>query len=135
MLVVLALFDVAVVLVSPSSVVTEVCDGFSLGSDWEFVEPQSFSFSKMRARVWTATQEEMRYESSQVEAPPLSRRRMMPPTPLENSCSAFEEEQEHSEVQDQFWSSHNRTVVARTKQYLEVSQSLKVEVEKLESLL
>ena len=90
MLVVLALFDVAVVLVSPSSVVTEVCDGFSLGSDWEFVEPQSFSFSKMRARVWTATQEEMRYESSHGKAPPLSRRRMMPPTPLQNSYSSFE---------------------------------------------
>ena len=34
---------VAVVLVSPSSVVTEVCDGFSLDSDWELVEPQSLS--------------------------------------------------------------------------------------------
>ena len=32
--------------VSASSVVTEVCDGFSSGSDWEFLEPQSFSFSK-----------------------------------------------------------------------------------------
>ena len=42
--------DVSVVLcvthvpVSPSSVVTEFCDGFSFRSDWEFVEPQSFSF-------------------------------------------------------------------------------------------
>ena len=53
--VVLAVIDVTVVLVFPSSVVTEVCDGFSLGSDWEFVEPQSFSFSKKCARVWTAT--------------------------------------------------------------------------------
>ena len=26
-----------------SSVVTEVCDGFSLGPDWEFVEPQFLS--------------------------------------------------------------------------------------------
>ena len=34
------------VLVSPSSVVTEFCDGFSCCPDWEFVEPQSFSFSK-----------------------------------------------------------------------------------------
>ena len=30
--------------VSPSSVVTEFCDGFSCCSDWEFVEPQSFPF-------------------------------------------------------------------------------------------
>ena len=36
--------------VSPSSsVVTEVCDGCSLGSDGELVEAQSFSFSKKRA--------------------------------------------------------------------------------------
>ena len=35
--------------VSPSSVVTEVCDGFSLGSDGELLEQYSFSFSKRRA--------------------------------------------------------------------------------------
>ena len=46
--------DVNDVLVSPSSVVTELCDVSSCCSDWEFVEPQSFSFSKKR--VW------MRYE-------------------------------------------------------------------------
>ena len=40
---------------------TEVCGGFSFGSDGEFVEPQSFSFSKKRAHSWTVTQEEMRY--------------------------------------------------------------------------
>ena len=39
------------VLVSPSSVVTEVCDGSSLGSDWEFVEPQSFFFFLQTAFV------------------------------------------------------------------------------------
>ena len=39
------------VLVSPSSVVTEFCDGVSLGSDWEFVEPQSSSSSKKRSFV------------------------------------------------------------------------------------
>ena len=32
--------------------VTEVCGGFSFGSDGEFVEPQSFSFSKKRAHSW-----------------------------------------------------------------------------------
>ena len=31
------------VLVSPSSVVTEFCNVSSCCSDWEFVEPQSFS--------------------------------------------------------------------------------------------
>ena len=29
-----------------NAVVTEVRDGFSLGSGWEFVEPQSYYFSK-----------------------------------------------------------------------------------------
>ena len=67
-------------LVSPSSVVTEVCDGFSLGSDGELVEPQSFSFSRKRAHSWTVTQKEMRYKSSSARTPPPSRRRMMPLT-------------------------------------------------------
>ena len=58
----------------------------------------------------------MRYESPQVKAPPLSRRRMMPPTPLISTYSSL-------------------TVIARTKRYLEVSQNMKVEIEELESLL
>ena len=72
--------DVMDVHVSPSSVVTELRMVFSCCSDWEDVEPQSFSFSKKRAHCCTVTQEEMRYESSQVKAPPLSRRRIRPPT-------------------------------------------------------
>ena len=36
------------VLLSPSSVVTEFCDGFSLCSDREFVEPDGFSWSATR---------------------------------------------------------------------------------------
>ena len=43
----------------------------------------------------------MTFESSQVKAPPLSGRRMMPPTPLQNSYSSFEGEQVHFEVEDQ----------------------------------
>ena len=77
----------------------------------------------------------MRFEGSQVKAPPPSRRRMTPPTPLQNSYSSFEEEQEHFEVEDQIWSARDRTVIARTKQYLEESKSSKVEVEELESSL
>ena len=30
------------------SVVIEMCEGVALGSEWEFVEPQSFPFSKKR---------------------------------------------------------------------------------------
>ena len=73
--VVLVVTDVCV---SPSSVVTKFCDGFSLDSDWEFVEPQSSSFSRKRSLDWAASQEEMRCEGSPVKAPPPSRRRMMP---------------------------------------------------------
>ena len=98
------------------------------------MEPQSNFFSQKRALSWTVTQEEMRFEGSQVKAPPLSRRRMMLPTPLQNSYSSFEEEQEHFEVEDQIRSSRDRTVIARTKRYREKSESVKVEVEELESL-
>ena len=84
--------------VSPSSVVTEFCDGFSCCSDWDFVEPQSFSFSKKRAHSCTVTQEEIRFEEPQGKAPLFSRRRMRPPAPLQNSYSSFEEEQGNFEV-------------------------------------
>ena len=43
---------VAVVLVSPSSVVTEVCDGFSFNSDWEFVEDAVLFLTKSVKERW-----------------------------------------------------------------------------------
>ena len=49
------------VLVSSSSAVAEMCEP---DSDWEFVEPQSFSFSKKRSIVWVENQEEMSYEGT-----------------------------------------------------------------------
>ena len=64
-----------------------------------------------------------RFEGPQGKAPPLSRRRMMPPTPLQNSYSSFEEEQGHFETEDQMWSSRDRTVTAKTKHYPEESKS------------
>ena len=64
--------DVTDVLVSPSSVVTELCDVSPCCSDWEFVEPQSFSFSQKRSLYCTVAQEEMRNEGSPVKAHPLS---------------------------------------------------------------
>ena len=93
--------DVIDVLVSLSSVVTEFCGGFSCCSDWDFVEPQSFSFSKKRAHSCTVMPEEMWFEEPQVKVPPMSRRRMRPSTPLQNSHSSFEEEQVNFEVEDQ----------------------------------
>ena len=76
--------DVTDVLVSPSSVITELCEVSPSRSDVEFVEPQSFSLFKKRAHCCTDKQEEMRYEGSPVKAHPLSRRRMTPSTPLQN---------------------------------------------------
>ena len=107
--------------------VTELCDGFSCGSDWDLVEPQSFS--------GTVTQKEMWSDEPQVKAPPISRRRVMLPTPLQNSYASFEEEQEHFEVEDQLWSARERVVIAKAKRYLEKSESVKVEIEELESQL
>ena len=109
---------VLVVPVSPSSVVTEVCDGFSLDSDWEFVEPQSFSFSQKRSSVLEENPGEMGYEGSPVKAPPPSRRRIIPPTPKGGSDSSVEETQWQIEV-DQIWNSHGRTVIAKMAQYFE----------------
>ena len=54
-------------LFSPSSVVTNCCDDVSLDSDWEPVEPQSFSFSKKRSVVLEENREEMRYEGTPVK--------------------------------------------------------------------
>ena len=82
--------DVTDVPVSSSSVITEFCEVLSCCSDWGDVDPQSFSFLKKRAHCCTSTQEVMRYESSQVKAPPMSRRRMTPPAPLPNSDASFE---------------------------------------------
>ena len=92
-------------------------------------------FLSPKKRVWTATQEEMRYEDSTVKAPLPSRRRMTPPTPLQKFVFIIRKEQEHFEVEDQMWSARDRTIIAKTKQYLEERKSLKVEIEELESLV
>ena len=89
--------------VSPSSVVTEFCDVSLCCSDREFVEPQSFSFSRKRALCCASTQEEMRYEGSQGKAPPKTRRRMLPPAPLQNSPTSFEREQESHKGEGRGW--------------------------------
>ena len=56
---------------------------------------------------------------------------MMPLTPLQNSNGAFEEEQGLHGVEDQVWSAKETTIIARTKQYLERSYRVKMEVEEL----
>ena len=95
--------DVIDVLVSPSSVVTEFCDVPPCCSDGEFVEPQSFSFSKKRAHCCTHTQEEMRYEGSPLIALPLSRRRMTPPSLVQNSYTSFVRDHGRYEEEGRGW--------------------------------
>ena len=60
---------------------------------------------------------------------------MTPPTPLQNSYASFEGEQGSYEVQGRGWSAKERTLMARTKQFLERSHSAKVQVGELEDLL
>ena len=92
---------VPVVVVVPSSVVTEVCGGFSLDSDWEFLEPQSLSFSKKRSSVWEENQGEMGYEGSPVKLPPNTSRWVMPPTPLQISFSSVDESQWQADLEEE----------------------------------
>ena len=83
----------------------------------------------------TDTQEEMRYEGSPVKAPTLSRRRMTPPTPKQNSYPSFVRDHGRYEEEGRGWNARERTSIARMKQYLERSFSVKVQVEALEALL
>ena len=127
--------DVTDVLVFPSFVITELCEVFHCRSDVEFVEPQSFSFSKKRAHCCTDKQDEMRYEGSPVKAHPRKRRRMTPPTPMQNSFSSFVRDHGRYEEEGRGWNAREGTIIARTRQYLERSFSVKVQVEALEALL
>ena len=127
--------DVIDVPVSPSSVVTELSDVSPFCSDRDFVEPHSFSFSKKLAHCGTDTQEEIRYDGSPVIAPPLSRRRMTPPTPVQNSYTSYVRDHGSCEEEGKGWNARERTIIARTKQFLERSRSVKVQVEALQALL
>ena len=113
--------DVSDVVVSPSSVVTEMCEVSPCCSDWDFVEPQSFSFSKKRALCCSDKQEEMRYEGSPVKAPSFSRKRMTPPTPMQYSYASFEGKQGSNEDEGRGWNVRERTIIARTNFWKEVT--------------
>ena len=65
------------VLVSLSLVVTECCDGVSVYSDCEVVEPQSFSFSKKRPVVLEENREEMRNSNGKSDHLVASRNRWL----------------------------------------------------------
>ena len=131
----------------PSSLVV-MSEAFLSDSDWEIVEPQSFSFSKKRHAVCVENQEDMNYEGTPVKAPPASRRKIMPHTPqqsLQPSIEAMhlqteEEDQESCSCEMEFegehrWTARDRTVIARMEQYLNKNDNMKVEIEELEFLL
>ena len=140
------------VLVLPSSVVTEFCDVSSMCSDWEFVEPQSFSLSKKRAFCCTDMQEEMRYEGSPVKAHPPSRRRMTPSTlvaewskwdkykraPWRQHSSASASDVWRQEAQEQLivsWSPVEKSVIDALEDYLESCAQVIVDIDVVERLL
>ena len=128
--------DVIDVPVSPSSVVTELCGVSPSGSDWEFVEPQSFSSSKKRAHCGTDTQEEMRYERLTSESTSDNEKK------YDSACTdakirtpPLEGSREVTKKKEEDGNARGRTIIAGTKQYLERSFSVKVQVEALEALL
>ena len=47
-----------------------MCEGVPLDSEWDFVEPQSFSFSKKRNFDCLEEQEDMNFEGTLVKVPP-----------------------------------------------------------------
>ena len=52
------------------SAVAAMCEGVLSDSEWDFVEPQSFSFSKKRNFACVGNQEDMNYEGTPAKAPP-----------------------------------------------------------------
>ena len=61
------------------SLVTVMCEGVPSDSEWDFVEPQSFSFSKKRNFACVEEQEDMNHEGTPVKAPPCPERRTRTP--------------------------------------------------------
>ena len=95
------------------SVVTVMCEGVPRDSEWDFVEPQSFSFSKKRKFVCVENQEDMNYEGTLVKAPPCPERRMRTPLPQQSSFLSMEEGSP--------WSAQERTAVvgsSKTAEFL-----------------
>ena len=60
---------------------------------------------------------------------------MTPPTPMQNSFSSFVRNHGRCEEEGRGWNARERTIIARIKQYLERSFSVKVQLEALEDLL
>ena len=126
------------VLVSASSTVAVTCEGVSSDSGWEFVEPQSFLFSKKASSLLCG--ESRTYELStdaSKKTPLASRRRMMPALAAASLYPSIEATRWLAVVEDQGigWNARDRTVIAKLEKYLNESDCLKLEIEELELLL
>ena len=106
--------------VSAPSEVTVVCEDVPSDSEWDFLEPQSFSFSKKRNFACVAGQDAMNYEGTPVKAPLCPKRRMITPLPQQSCFASMEEESR--------WSAQERTAAARMEQYVNNSDVLKLEI-------
>ena len=82
-------------------------------------------------------------DGTPVKAPPASRRKIMPPTPQQSPQPSIEAMQLKMEVEDQefvckgeyWWTACDRVVIARMEQYLDRSESMKLEIEELELVI
>ena len=93
-------------------------------SEWEFVESQSFSFSKKRKFACVENQEDINYEGTLVQALPCRKRWMRTPLPQQSSFSPMEEGSP--------WSAEERTPIARMEQYVNNSDCIKLEIDEVE---
>ena len=107
------------------------------GLMWNLVNRSPFLSPKKRPIVGTDFQEMMRYERSPVNAPPSSKRRVMPLTPQQSSRSSYEETQWQTEVEVQgsSLSARESTVIASMEQYLNEHDNMKVEIDELELMM
>ena len=99
-----------------------MCEGVRSDSEWDFVEPQSFSFSKKRKFVCVERQEDMHYEGTLVKALPCPERRMRTPLPQQSSFLTMEEGSP--------WSAQERSAVARMEQYVNNSECIKLKIDR-----
>ena len=60
---------------------------------------------------------------------------MTPPTPVQNSCTSFVRDHGRYEEEGRGWNARERTIIARIKQYLGRSFSVKVQVDASEDLV
>ena len=88
-----------------------------VGLMWNLWNRSPFLSPTKCAHCCTDKQEEMRYEGAQVKASPLSRRRMTLPTPMQSFCLLCEGPRKEGRG----WNARERTIIGRTKQYLEKS--------------